>query len=83
MNNDYVFLTQKEEMWARMLIEVLEDNHVPCAALPLYGAALALKTGRQDSLRIFVSPEKLQQAQELLDQLFSENSILEDDFPDA
>ena len=82
MNNDYVFLTQKEEMWARMLMEVLEDNHISCAALPLYGAAFALKTGKQDSLRIFVAPDKLQQAQELLDMLFSENSIVEYDFSD-
>ena len=82
MHNDYVFLTEKEEMWARMLLEVLKDNQIPCVSLPLYGAAYALKTGTQDTLRIFVAPDSLQQAQELLDQLFSENSILEEDFPE-
>ena len=48
MEKGYVFLVEKEEMWAQMLMQVLEDNNVPCAFLPVYGAAFALNTGAQD-----------------------------------
>ena len=71
MNQEYVLLTEKEEIWARMLMEVLKDNSIPCASEPVHGAGFALKTGMQDSLRIFVPSEKLVQARELLEALFS------------
>ena len=71
MNQEYVLLVEKEEMWARMLMEVLKDNGVACTSVPVHGAGFALKTGMQDSLRIFVPAEKLSQARELLEALFS------------
>ena len=71
MNQEYVLLTEKEEMWARMLMEVLKDNGVACTSVPVHGAGFSLKTGMQDSLRIFVPAEKLTQAKELLEALFS------------
>lgn len=76
MNSDYVLLTEKEEMWARMLIQVLEDHHISCAALPVHGAGFSIKTGIQDSLRVYVPAEHLPQATELLEELFSSESIL-------
>ncbi len=45
---DYTLLVEKEEIWARMLAEVLEDNGIPCAMLPVYGAGLSMKAGMQD-----------------------------------
>ena len=30
MSRRYVLLIEKEEMWARMLAEVLTDNDIPC-----------------------------------------------------
>ena len=77
MNQEYVLLTEKEEMWARMLLEVLKDNGVPCTSVPVHGAGFALKTGMQDSLRIFVPAEKLAQAKELLEALFSAELVEE------
>ena len=71
MSNGYVLLVEKEEMWARMLIQVLEDNGIPCTTLPVYGAGFSVKTGMQDSLQVFVPSEKLSQAAELLQELFS------------
>ena len=71
MDKDYVLLVEKEEMWARMLMEVLKDNGVACTSVPVHGAGFALKTGMQDSLRIFVPAEKLSQERELLEALFS------------
>ena len=53
MNSEYVPLIQKEELWAQMLIQVLEDHHIPSDHLP--------------------------QAQALVEELFSADSILEED----
>jgi hypothetical protein len=78
MDNGYVFLIEKEEMWARMLIEVLEDNNVPCVALPVYGAGFTIKTGIQDILRVFVPSEYMTQATELVEELFSPGNIVDD-----
>ena len=77
MNNGYVLLIEKEEMWARMLMEVLEDNSVPCTALPVYGAGFAIKTGMQERLKVFVPAETLPQATELLQELFSAEIVEE------
>ena len=71
MDNGYVLLAEKEAMWARMLMEVLEDNHVPCVSIPVHGAGFAAKTGIQDSLKVYVPSGYLQQASELFQALFS------------
>ena len=70
MNHDYVLLIEKEEMWAQMLIQILEDNGIACTALPVYGAGFSLKTGMQERLQIFVPAPQLPQANELVQQLF-------------
>ena len=78
MNGEYVFLTEKEEMWAQMLVQVLEDNGISCTALPVYGAGFTLRTGMQDQLRVFVPSQQLPRASELLEELFSAE-ILEEE----
>ena len=79
MSNGYVLLTEKDEIWSRMLIQVLEDHNIPCAALPVYGAGFSLKTGTQDRLKIYVPSDALPQATALLEELFSAESILPDE----
>lgn len=79
MNKDYVLLAEKEEMWARMLMEVLEDHSIPCVSLPVYGAGFAMKTGTQERLKVFVPSAQLQEAEDLLQVLFSEESICLED----
>ena len=78
MNEGYVLLVEKEEMWAQMLMQVLEDNGIPCAALPVYGVAFSLKTGMQERLRVFVPAEKMPQASHLLQELFSAEFLPEE-----
>ena len=78
MRDGYILLVEKEEMWAKMLMQVLEDNHVPCAALPVYGAGFSLKTGIHDRLKVYVPVDNLPQATELVEELFSAESILEE-----
>ena len=76
MNDGYVLLLEKEEMWSRMLIQVLEDNQIPCAALPVFGAGFAVRTGAQERWKVYVPSEYLPQAMALVEELFSAESIL-------
>ena len=77
MDNEYKLLTEKEEMWAQMLMQVLRDNDSPCTALPVHGGGFVLKTGMQDSLRVYVPAGKLPQATDLMQELFSGEPIEE------
>ena len=75
MSTDYVPFVEKEAMWAKMLIEVLKDNHIPYVSQPVYGAGFTLKTGTQERLRVLVPAEYKEKANKLLQELFhSENT---------
>jgi len=78
MKAGYVKLLEKEEMWARMLLEVLEDNGIPCVSIPVYGAGLTIRSGAQEWLQIYVPWEFLPQAEELVQELFSAAPIPEE-----
>ncbi len=78
MRDGYVLLVEKEEMWAKMLMQVLEDNNVPCAAIPIYGAGFSIKTGTQERLKVYIPIDNLPQATELVEELFSAESIQEE-----
>lgn len=67
----YEFLVEKEAMWAEMLIQVLKEKGIPYTALPVYGAGLVIKAGMKERMRIFVAAEKKPQAEEILEELFS------------
>ena len=69
----YEFLIEKEEIWARVLTEVLSDNGVPFVTRSVLGAGFVLKTGMQEIIRIFVPAEFLEKARELCDELFSQD----------
>ena len=77
MNNGFVLLTEKEAMWAEMLMEVLKDNDIPCAAEPVYGAGFTVRTGVKEWLKIYVPEEELEKAKDLYEILFSSESIRE------
>ncbi len=70
MMNGYEMLVEKEEMFAQMVTQVLQDNEIPCTVLPVNGAGFAIKTGVQDRLQVYVPTERLEQAKELLQELF-------------
>lgn len=74
MNDQYEFLVEKEEMWAKMLMEVLKDNDIPCTALPRYGAGLTMKAGVKERLQVFVSSDCKSKAEELLNALFPKDA---------
>lgn len=66
----FEFLAEKDAMWAEMLMQALKDNDVPCAAVPVHGAGLVMKTGMRERLKVYVAPDKAAQAGEILEELF-------------
>ena len=70
MDGKFAVLTEKEAMWAEMLLEVLGDHEIPYATLPVLGAAFSMRTGTPERLRIYVPEDRLCQAQELMAELF-------------
>lgn len=78
MDNEFEFLIEKDAMFAQMLMQVLENNGIPCAAQPVYGAGFTMRTGVQERLRIFVPAGAMEQAKDLADILFSPESIVEE-----
>lgn len=70
MNTGYEFLVEKDGMWARMFMEILRNNHIPCTFFPADGVGLAIRSGVRERLRIFVPAEKKPQAEELLGEIF-------------
>ena len=70
MNSEYVLLVEKEAMWAQMLVQVLSDNNIPCSTLPVHGAAMVIKAGVQERLKVYVPSENLTKALELMQDLF-------------
>ncbi len=73
MDGEFAVLTEKESMWAEMLMEVLRDNKIPCAAVPVVGAGFSMRTGTPERLRVFVPEDQLPRARELLAELFPED----------
>ena len=68
---EFVFLTEKDEIWAGMLMEVLKDHKIPCNAVPVHGAGLTVRTGMPERFRIYVPESVKDRAEELLEELFS------------
>ena len=68
---EFVFLTEKDRMWAEMLEEVLRNHEIPCNAVPVHGAGLTVRTGMPEQFRIYVPESMKNQAEELLEELFS------------
>lgn len=71
MDDGYVLLTEKESMWAEMLVQVLKDNSIACTTMPVYGAGMVMKTGIQEHLKVYVQQKDMEKANDLLSELFS------------
>lgn len=69
-NNDYCLIAEKEEMWAKLFMEILESNHIPYTSLPILGAGVVLKAGKTEWYRIYVPYEKLSAALNLWKETF-------------
>lgn len=72
MDTGYEFLVEKDGMWARMFMEILRNNNIPCTFLPANGSGLAIRAGVRERLNIFVPAGKRPQAEELLGEIFAD-----------
>ena len=70
MDDRFVILTEKEAMWAEMLMEVLRDNGIFCTAAPVFGAGFSMRTGTPERLKVYVPAEEADRAAELMEELF-------------
>ena len=78
MEQNAILLMETEEMWAKMLMEVLDDNEIPYAAKSVYGAGLVIRAGMQERLAVYVPVEYFEQAKALADALFSEADTIDE-----
>lgn len=69
-SDDYCFVAEKEEMWAKMFMDILGDQGIPYANLPACGTAMTMKAGMIERQRIYVPYEALDQALQLLKESF-------------
>ena len=72
MDNKYVFLTEMEEPWAQMLMEILEKNGIPSVGFSVHGAGLVTMTGVREKRKVNVPAPWLEAAQDILQAFFSE-----------
>ena len=79
MNEGYVLLVEKEEIWTQMLLDVLENKQISYITVPVNGAGFGIKTGVMERLKVHVPSENLQEATEVLEELFSAEIIQEEE----
>ena len=72
MNEGFVLLCEEQEMWAKMLMEMLKNNGIPSRAQGKMGAGFAMATGLMDRLRVYVPLEKEEEAKALYHAFFTE-----------
>ncbi len=70
MENEYVLLCEKDEMWARMLLTALRAEGIACEALAVNGAAYTMRTAMPETLRIYVPENELARARDVLGGMF-------------
>ena len=73
-NGDYCLLTEKEEIWAKLFMEVLENNHIPYTSLPILGAGVVIHAGKTERYQIYVPYDSLLSAKELYTETFPEEA---------
>ena len=74
MEKGYKFLIEKEEIWAKMLLELLKDNNIPYAVRKIYGAGLVMRAGKTERMQIYVPSECFRHASDLAGELFSNDN---------
>ena len=75
MEKGYELLTEKEVMWAQMLMDMLKDNGIPCRSMPVFGAGLAVAAGFQDRWKVYVPASRFQDALDFLHAFFPEDDV--------
>lgn len=68
--DDYCFLVEKEEMWAKMLQEILEDNGVHPISHDALDVVWVMRGGERNRCCIYVPFRHLELARELMQAAF-------------
>ena len=76
---DFCLLTQQPGIFARMLLDVLEQNSIEAVSQATQGATGIFSNMNMELYRIYVPLESFRQAEELRDELFSPDSVAGDD----
>ena len=70
--DDVCLLTEKPQIWADMLSDVLEQNGIPFYTKGVFGAGLAIKIGpMNERFKVFVMYRDLERAGDIVDELFN------------
>ena len=78
MDNKYVFLTEIEEPWAQMLMEMLEKNGIASVGFSVHGAGLVTMTGVREKRKVHVPAEQLEAAEDILRAFFTQQASQEE-----
>ena len=78
MDNKYVFLTEIEEPWAQMLMEMLEKNGIASVGFSVHGAGLVTMTGVREKRKVHVPAERLEAAEDILRAFFTQQASQEE-----
>lgn len=70
MDEEYELLIEKEEIWAKMYVQLLEQNGIKCMVVQVNGIGLSMKTGTQDFLRIYVLSSDIKKAKHIMEENF-------------
>lgn len=73
MDEEYELLIEKEEIWANMYVQLLEQNGIKCKVVPVNGIGLSMKTGVQDFFKIYVLSSNKEKAKHIIKKNFKEN----------
>ncbi len=70
MSNTYTLFTEKDAIWADILVQLLKNNGIPCVAKPVHGAGMVVGAGVQERMRLYIPAEMVSQAEALMADYF-------------
>ena len=74
--DDFCLLTEKDVFWGGMLEDVLKQNGIPYYTKHMWGAGMTIRMGYLlENVSFYVPMSMLSQAQQLVEELFSEKEI--------
>lgn len=77
---DFCLVDEYPGMWAQLLCDVLKQSGIPCVSRSMLGAGLAMSVGMNlDRQRVFVPYERLDDARDVAQSLFSGDAQAQDE----
>lgn len=67
--SDFCFLTEQDDIWAELLIEILTDHGIEFIRQPVYDARVCAEAGNGEHQKLYVPYKKLLKAQKLMQEV--------------